>query len=509
MSAFFGLLRLRLSSTIVFTKLASSSLTGKVPVQRFTGQDASFLYMETPSVHMHTLKVAIVDLPTERSSYDVFELVRAAMKSKLHLVPRMRMRPVEVPGGLHHPLWVDDPNFNIDRHLFRSRIAAPGSSLEMDQAIAEIASVQLPRDRPLWETWLLEGLADGGIVLVTKIHHSLADGVASANMLAKIMNSEPAPENLGAPRQKWAGEPIPSRGALLKGAIHDQREQLSAIGPLIRRTVRGSLHVLENLRNRGAAVPYPFVTSRTVFNRTLSPRRSFASTTLPLADLKAVKNAAGVTLNDVVLATVAGALDRFFEARGETPSRPLVASIPMAVAGPEGVPRTAGNRIANLFTSLCNDVTDPLQRLKKIHAVTEQSKQVQQELGVETMLDWSEALPAVAYRWIVQAYSHSGLSDVIPPPANLIISNVRGPDHPLYVAGARLRTIYSVGPAVEGIGLNITAWSYCGILAFALMADADAVADPHPITDALRAALEDLTRAATGEQRRVSRKAAG
>ncbi|MGD8607893.1 MAG: wax ester/triacylglycerol synthase family O-acyltransferase [Myxococcales bacterium] len=466
-------------------------------MERFTGQDASFLYMETPSVHMHTLKVVILDLPEELSHSDVFDLVRVAMQSKLHLVPRLRMRPVEVPGGLHHPVWIDDPNFNIGRHLFRSQIAAPGGPREMDQAIAEIASVQLPRDRPLWETWLLEGLADGGIVVVTKIHHSLADGVASANMLAKIMSADPAGENPDSGVRRRTGEPIPSRRALLEDAIHDQREQLGAIGPLIERTVRGGIHVLENLRNRSAAVPYPFVTSRTVFNRTLSPRRSFASATLPLADLKAVKNAAGVTLNDVVLATVGGALDRFFEARGQTPSRPLIASVPIAVGvGVDGVPRTAGNRIANLFTSLCNDVSDPLARLKKIHAVTEQSKRVQQQLGVETMLDWSEALPAAAYRWIMRGYSRSGLSDLLPPPANLIVSNVRGPDHPLFVAGARLRAIYSVGPAVEGIGLNITAWSYCGNLAFALIADAEAVADPHPITDALNDALEDLKRAA-------------
>lgn len=447
-------------------------------------------------MHMHTLKVVILDLPEELARLDVFDLVRAAMQSKLHLVPRLRMRPVEVPGGLHHPVWIDDPNFNISRHLFRSQIAAPGGPREMDRAIAEIASVQLPRDRPLWETWLLEGLADGGIVVVTKIHHSLADGVASANMLAQIMSGDPSVEELDAMRPAWTGEPIPSRHDLLRRAIRDQRQQLGAIGPLIERTAKGGIHVLENLRHRSAAVPYPFITSRTVFNRTLSPRRSFASTTLPLADFKAVKNAAGVTLNDVVLATVAGALDRFFEARGQTPSRPLVASVPIAVVGPDGVPRTSGNRIANLFTSLCNDVRDPLERLKKIHAVTEQSKQVQQQLGVETMLDWSEALPAVAYRWLMRAYSSSGLSDLIPPPANLIISNVRGPDHPLYVAGARLRAIYSVGPAVEGIGLNITAWSYCGNLAFALIADAEAVADPHCITDALSLALEDLKRAA-------------
>lgn len=464
-------------------------------MERFTGQDASFLYMETPSVHMHTLKVAVIDLPTKIPYADVFDLVRVSLESKLHLVPRLRQRPVEVPGGLHHPVWVNDPNFKIGRHLYRSRIAAPGGHLEMDQAIGEIASIQLPRDRPLWETWLLEGLSDGGIVLVTKIHHSLADGVASATMLAKVMNIEPDQNDLRTSVPDWVPDAMPSRRRLIEEALHDQREQLGDLGPLARRTIKGSVNVLKNIKHRAIAVPYPFVTPRTIFNRTLSPRRSFASTTLPLADLKAVKNAAAVTLNDVVLATVAGALDRFFEARGEKLGKPLIASVPMAVAAPGDAPRTAGNRVANLFTSLCNDVRDPLERLRRIHAVTEQSKEVQQQLGIETMLDWSEAMPAAAYRWILRAYSQSGLSDFMPPPANLIISNVRGPDHPLYVAGARLRAIYSVGPAVEGIGLNITAWSYCGELAFALIADGKAVPEPHAITDALRPALDDLIRA--------------
>ncbi len=461
-------------------------------MERFTGQDASFLYMETPNVHMHTLKVAVVDLPAELADADVFDLVRLAMETKLDLVPRLRLRPVEVPGGLHHPVWVRDPSFDIGRHLRRSKIAAPGGHREMDRAIAEIASTQLPRDRPLWETWLLEGLADGGIVLVTKIHHSIADGVASAAMLAKVMTLEPQSSDVDALESTWVPEPIPPGPTLIKDALHDQREQLGILGPLVKRTVRGSINVLKNMKNRVIDVPYPFLTQRTVFNRSLSPRRSFASTSLPLSELKAVKSAAGVTLNDVVLAMVAGALNRFFDERGEHLYKPLMASVPMAVATAGKAPRTAGNRVANLFTSLCNDVTNPLLRLQMIHTVTAQSKEVQEQLGLDTLMDWSEAVPAVAYRWILRAYSRSGLSDVLPPAANLIVSNVRGPDHPLYVAGARLRSIYSVGPAVEGIGLNITGWSYCGELTFSLVADADAIPDPHPITDALRPALDEL-----------------
>ena len=465
-------------------------------MQRLTGQDASFLYMETPSVHMHTLKVAIVDLPVKIPDNDLFDLVRVSMQSKLHLVPRLRLRPVEVPGGIHHPVWINDPNFNIDRHLFRTRIAHPGGPREMDRAIAGIASTQLPRDRPLWETWMLEGLADGGVVLVTKIHHALADGVASASMLGRVMNLEADTGDVHAPTPSWAPDELPTRTDLIKDAIREQREQLGSIGPLIRRTIEGGITVLRNLRTRAVALPYPFATPRTVFNRTLSPMRSFASTSLPLGDLKAVKNAAQVTLNDVVLATVAGALDRFFEARGETLSRPLVASVPMAVSSPGDLPRREGNRVANLFTSLCNDIADPLERLQRIHAITEQAKEVQRQLGIETMLDWSEAAPAAAYRWFLRGYSESRLADHMTPAANLIVSNVRGPDRPLYVAGARLRRLYSVGPAVEGIGLNITGWSYCGELNVALIADAKGIADPHPITDALGPALADLKRAA-------------
>jgi diacylglycerol O-acyltransferase len=476
-------------------------------MERFTGQDAAFLYVETPSVHMHTLKVVILDLPADIPYADVFDLVRAGMESKLHLVPRLRQRPVEVPGGLHHPLWLNDPNFDIGRHLYRKKIAEPGGHREMDQAIAEVASIQLPRDRPLWETWLLEGLADGGVVLVSKMHHSLADGVASATIMAKVMSLDADQDDINVPTPAWVPDRLPSRPELVVGAFLDQRQQAGMLGPLVKRTISGGVNVLRNIKHRAIDVPYPFGTPRTVFNRTLSPRRSFASTSLPLAELKAVKNAANVSLNDVVLATVAGALNQFFDERGEHLSRPLIASVPIAVATQGNAPREAGNRVANLFTSLCNDVTNPLLRLQMIHAVTSQSKEVQQQLGIETMIDWSEAAPAGAYRWIVGLFSQSRISDHLPPAANLVVSNVRGPDQPLFIAGARLRTIYSVGPAVEGIGLNITGWSYCGDLAFGLIADADAIPDPHIITDALRPALDELIRATdarTDGQRRAS-----
>ncbi len=476
-------------------------------MERFTGPDASFLYMETPNVHMHTLKVAVIDLPFEVPYAEVFDMVRLAMEQRLHLVPRLRLRPVEVPGGLHHPMWVKDAHFKLGRHLFRTRIPEPGGQREMDQTIGEIASLQLPRDRPLWETWLLEGLADGGIVLVTKIHHAVADGVASATMLAKVMDLSPEGEARSEPIPPWVPESVPPRKELVAAAVQDQEAQSGRMWPLMKRTARGGIAVLRDLRHRTVDLPAPFSAPRTVFNRALSPDRSFATTSLPLAELKAVKNAARVTLNDVVLATVAGALERFFEERGEVLTKPLVASVPMAVATPGDALREAGNRVTGLMTSLCTDVTDLGRRLQKIHEVTKQAKEVQRQLGEETALDWSEAAPAGLYRWALGVYSHSGFADYLPPPANVIVSNVRGPDHPLYVAGARLRKLYSVGPLVQGIGLNITGWSYCGELSLSVIADAETVPDPHVITNALRPALDDLIHAAgiDAEKREESR----
>lgn len=459
-------------------------------MERLTGQDAAFLYMETPRVHMHTLKIAILDLPEGADTSGALELLRASVQSQLHLMPRFRRRLVEVPTGLHHPVWVEDAEFDIERHLHRAQILSPGGPREMDMLIGQIASRQLPRDRPLWELWLLEGLADGGLVVMTKIHHSLADGTASVAMLNKIMETSPTGGDPADPKS-WAPEAMPSAKTLFSNAIRDQRQQIKTIAPLIKRTAKGGINVLKHAKHRSRDMGRPFRTPRTVFNRLLSSERAFASGTLPLADFKTVKNAAGVTLNDVVLATVGGAMDRFFEARGELPTKPLIVSVPMAVA--TDTERFDGNRVANLFTSLMNDVTDPLERLRAINRVTKEAKEVQLDLGLETMADWSEVIPAAAHRSFMKGYAR--LLHRLPAPANLIVSNVRGPDNPLYVSGARLRALYSVGPPVEGVGLNITAWSYCGDLAFALVADAAAVKDPHPIIEALPLALEELKHA--------------
>ena len=464
-------------------------------MQRLTGLDAGFLYMETPTLYMHTLKIGVIDPSTAPGGYS-FERFRAEIERRLHLLPPFRRRVVEIPAGLHHPVWIEDPEFDLDRHLHRGRIPAPGTLREMDAVVAEIASSRLDREKPLWEMWALEGLEGGLVVFVTKIHHTLADGVAAAAMLANVATTEPGDVDPPPPSRPWSPEPIPDRGRLLRDAFRDHLKQLGRLPKLVWRTMKALVAVSRRRREIEVSPPLPFATPVTRFNRALSPRRSFATASLPLADLKAVKSAFGVTINDVVLAVCAGSLRSFLAAHDRVPERPLVAGVPVSVAGAGDAPRLSGNRVSNLFTSLATDVADPVERLRTIHRVTEQAKGLNAILGTEMLMQWVEYTPPRPYAAIVRLYSRLRIGSRIRPPLNLVVSNVPGPIRPLYVAGAELRSVFSVGPVLEGIGLNLTAWSYLDRMNFGAIACREAIPDLHEITEGLGDALAELVRAA-------------
>jgi diacylglycerol O-acyltransferase len=465
-------------------------------MKRLTGLDAGFLYMETPTLHMHTLKIAVIDPSTSPGGY-TFERLQEEIAQRLHLLPALRRRIVEVPGGIHHPLWIEDPDFDLGRHLHRRRLEPPGSTRQMDRAIAEIADHPLDRSRPLWEMWALEGLEGGLVAFVTKIHHAVADGVAAAAMLANVMVTEPTAP-VRPPEEPWTSEQPPSRGTLLRTALVDRIRQLRVLPALVVRTIRALAAVARHRRKASVSPPLPFATPRTRFNRALISARSFATATLALSRIRAVKDAFGVTVNDVVLAVTAGALRAFLSARGELPERSLVAGVPVSTGTPGEARRLSGNRVSNLITSLCTDVADPVERLRAIHDVTKAAKGVHTLLGPEMLGDWVEFTPPRPYAAIVRLYSKLRIGSRVPPPLNLVVSNVPGPTEPLYVAGARLANIYSVGPILEGIGLNLTAWSYLGQMNFGAIASPDALSDEdlHEITERLDDALAELEKRA-------------
>lgn len=464
-------------------------------MRRLTGFDASFLYSESPTVSMHTLKVAVVVPPPGLSPEGRFARFHEELAQLLDRLPAFRRRVVEVPLGLNHPVWVEDPHFDLDYHLRRIAAPPPGGASELDSVIADIASHPLDRAHPLWEIWMVEGLANGRLAFVAKIHHAVADGGASAAMLAAVRCEDPrrAEWDGGAgAREAHAGEAIPGAARLVGEALVAQALRLREAAPLALRTALGGVAVLRRFREASTHPPIPFDTPRTPFNEPLSPTRSFATTGLSLARVKAVKDAYAVTLNDVVLALAGGALVRYLRGRGLEPDRSLIATVPVSIAEPGLEPRLSGNQLSNVFMSLCTDVADPRERLARIHAIAEAAKETHERLGANVLVEWAEFAPPAIASWVIRTYSELELSRLHRPPANAIVSNVRGPGEPLSIAGARLEHIYSVGPILDGIGVNLTAWSYATELAFAVLAGRDAVPDAHLIADALHEALAEL-----------------
>ena len=461
-------------------------------MERLTGLDASFLYNETPTLHMHTLKYTILDVSTVPGGYD-FERFQHELERRLHLLPPFRRRVVEVPGRIHHPVWIEDPDFDVSYHVRRIGVPPPGGREQMDAVIADIASWPLDRSRPLWEIWMLEGLEGGRVGFLAKIHHTVADGVAAAAMLANVMATSAEEDDPPPPAEEWRPESMPSRRRLLLDALRDLLLLVARLPALLRRTVSGIRRVAQHRKQAEVATPRPILdTANTPFNGALTPHRSFATSTLPLADLKEAKSAFGVTVNDIVLAMVSGSLRAWLEKRDALPSRALVAGVPVSTDDPDAIKRLGGNKVSNMFTTLATDVADPVERLQAIHRVTSAAKEMHNILGADMLADWSEYTPPRPYSWFMRQYSRFGLAERHRPPINLVVSNVPGPREPLYVAGGKMEGIYSVGPILEGIGLNVTVWSYQSALHVGVLGCREHWDDLHVVSDGMGAALDEL-----------------
>ncbi len=460
---------------------------------RMGGIDATFLYSETATTMMHTIKIVVIEPPPDAAEAreDRVERLRRELSARLHLLPRFRQRVVEVPLGFHHPVWVDDPAFDLEQHLHVRTAAAPGGPRALDAVVADIAASPLDRHRPLWEIWVVDGLLRGRVAYVTKLHHAVADGVASAGMLAAVMSPDPeAPRPESPPAVTSPG--LPSAGRLILGALRDQAGRLRRLPRLLAHTASAGLRVRQRIR-RLPDLPRPFSSERTRFNRALTAGRTFATTRLPLNDLKEAKERFGVSLNDVLLAVVGEAVRLFLDSVGEAPKRSLLASVPV---GEGSFNRMTGNQLSHLITTLATDGATLAERIARVHKGSEAAKAAHDALGSGVMQRWAEFTPPGPYHWGYRAYANLALADVLTPPTNLIVSNVRGPAGELFVGGARLVELYSVGPLLEGLGLNITAWSCGDWLGVAVLADRAALPGAAALTERMHAALHAVVAAA-------------
>ncbi|MGD0984961.1 MAG: wax ester/triacylglycerol synthase family O-acyltransferase [Acidimicrobiales bacterium] len=437
-------------------------------MQRLSGLDSMFFYMETPTNHMHVTGVFLLD-PTAAPGGFSFVQVRAMVASRLHRAPPLRRRLVEVPLGLAQPVWIEDPGFDLDYHVRRACLPAPGGRLELEQFVGEIVGSPLDRQRPLWEMYLVEGLEGDLQAMVVKVHHAAIDGVSAAELIAGWLDLEAdAPLADSDDGDDWQPERVPSEIDLLVGAWAQIASSPPKVARTTRRCTQAALRVATHNRDSAAASPpSPFSAPRTSFNLAISPQRRVCFVAASLEDLRAVKNHFGCTVNDVVLAVCAGALRRFLLVRGELPEEPLVALVPMSVRADEER-LTGGNRLSAMLSSLATDIADPVARLHAISAAMSGAKYQESLIGSDVLTDWTEFTFPALIGGVARFISSTRFFDHVRPAFNVTISNIPGPQFPLFLAGARVAATYPLGPVVEGAGLNMTVMSYCGTVYFGL-----------------------------------------
>ncbi len=446
------------------------------------------LYSETPEIHMHTLKISVLDV-SKVEGYD-FDLFRSIAQVRLHALAPLRYQLVDIPLKFHHPMWVQNAEIDLDYHLRRAQVAAPGGRRELDQLIGEIASTPLDRDYPLWEMYVAEGLADNRIAIIHKVHHVLADGVASANQLAMAL--QPNPPEVGG---QLAPSPADSRTQvnLLKAAGLDQLRLIRRLPRLMNETATGVARVRRRAKERGLHpdLARNFAPPETFINHVVTPGRRFATAPLALADVKQTAKQLGVTLNDIVLAMAAGALRQLLLRYDNKADSPLIAGVPVSFnTSPE---RLMGNEFTYMTPSLPVHIEDPLERVRLTAMATAIAKEDHRLLGPTVIPNWLSYLPPASTPGIFRRQARRVDSATV---MNLTISNVPGPRERGCIEGATVEEIYSVGPIVAGSGMNITVWSYVDQLAISVLTDDRTLTDPHEATDALIESFIEIRRAA-------------
>ena len=480
-------------------------------MRQLTSLDAQFLSIETSRTYGHVGGLAVYDPSTAPGgSLEIGDICRLVAE-RLHLLPVFRWRLQTVPLGLDLPYWVDDPDFDLDFHIRESAVPPPGDDGKLAETVARIFARPLDRARPLWELYLIQGLQDDRAALLTKIHHSVVDGVSGNEILSVLLDPSPEGRELPPPPPQPAGERVPGDLEMLgRGIAGLPRQPLRAL-----RAMPSTLPNLTDLPGANAFPGGPQLSSalgharralgsdedpsvlevttarppRTSFNGPISAHRRFALGSLSLDTVKAIKNRVGVSVNDVVVTLCAGALRTWLEERDELPPEPLVAMVPVSVRSDEER-GTFGNRISTMVVPIPTDEPDPLDRLRRTHELLRSAKDRHRALPADLLTDATSFIPpavmALAARTTVDVLGRTR------PPLNLVISNVPGPREPLFCAGARLEAHYPVSAIVDGVGLNITVLSYRDHLDFGIIADRDQVDDVWSLIAGMDVALAEL-----------------
>jgi diacylglycerol O-acyltransferase / wax synthase len=468
---------------------------------RLTGLDSSFLQLERDSAHMHVAGCMIFQGPGPS-----YEELAEEIDSRLHLIPRYRQRLAMVPFGQGRPVWVDDPHFKVTYHVRHTALPRPGGDEQLKRLAGRVFSQPLDRSRPLWELWLVEGLSENRFALLSKTHHALVDGVSGVDIATVLFDTSPDPMPVASPDHEWMPRPVPTGAQLLADALRERATVPQEIVRGVRATLRGPRGVASRLGQALVGVgalawaglqPAP----PSPFNVPIGPHRRFTWVGCDLGELKAVKNAFGGTVNDVVLAAVAGGLGRYMRLHGQpTEDVVLKAMVPVSVRA--DIERGAlGNRVAAMWAPLPVGMLDPVERLRMISRAMEGIKESGQVVGAETLTRLTGFAPPTIISQAARLQARQRLF-------NVVVTNVPGPQIPLYVLGHELEAIYPMVPLAKNTALGIAIMSYNGRLSFGLVADYDALPDVERLADELRASVEELIASAAAPPPRRPRRRA-
>ena len=458
---------------------------------RLSGLDASFLHLErggrTP---MHVAEVLVF----EGDAPGYVELVDHVV-ARLDLVPRYRQRLAEVPLGQGRPVWVDDPHFNVRYHLRHTGLPHPGDDAALKRLAGRLFSQALDRAKPLWELWLVEGLSGGRFAIIGKTHHALVDGVSSVDITTVLFDASPEPAEPPTPPTPWVPRPAPTSAQLLAEALLERTTVPSEIARSVRAALRAPRRAagraLERLTEVGAFAgiglePAP----PTPYNVPIGPHRRYEWVDADLATFKAIKDTLGGTVNDVVLTVVAGALGRHLRSHGHrTAELELRALVPVSVRTGADEPSALGNRVAAVWAPLPVGMTDPIAAFERVHEAMEQVKANHEAVGAQTLTELADFAPPTIMSQAARLQARQRFF-------NVVVTNVPGPQFPLYLIGRRLERLYPVVPLAERLAVGFAVMSYDGKLGFGLLGDLDALPDLSALAGMLEESIADLARAA-------------
>ncbi len=463
-------------------------------IQQISGQDATFLYAESPSSPMHIATLTIVEGSIEFNDF------KEIVASKLHLIPKFRKKLLNVPMNLDYPYWVDDPNFDIDLHIHRIRLPEPANWKTLREMTSSIFSGPLDLRRPLWSIDFIEGLDEvsqvpkGSIAIVSKIHHVMIDGSSGVGLMGILFDKNlEDKDKKPAPPKPYDPEPLPDEISLLLKSSYGFLKNPLKIPKLIGETafslIKGKMN--SQLNGKKRIHKSSFSIPKTIFNESVSPKRTWGTAILEFDRINTLRKVMDVTVNDLILAICTGAIRRYLEEKEKLPIQPLVANVPISIRV-KGDKQKMNNQISNMFIKIATHIKDPIQRLEYIQEQTNLGKSRHKAVGAKALSKMADAVPFGLANLAAGLYTRYNIKEFHRPPFNVTITNVPGPQNPLYLKGHKVLGIFGLTPVLDGFGLIIAAFSYNGLVSITTTSDAKTMPDADKFSKYIRDSTNEL-----------------